>query len=223
MSIKAVLFDLDGTLLDRDTSLLDFISTQYERFPDALGHIVKQQYIERFITLDNNGYTWKDKVYTQLVAEFHIQQLTAEQLLDDYATNFHKHCVPFPHVYRLLQWLIAQNIQLGIITNGFGQFQLNNIRALGIEAYFEAILVSEWEGIKKPNAEIFLRALSKLNIAANKSLFIGDHPINDVAAARAVGMYGIWKRNEQCSEITADFVVDDLLELKNVVNELNEK
>ena len=35
-----------------------------------------------------------------------------------------------------------------MIPNGYGQFQMDNIKALGIEKYFETILVSEWEGIK---------------------------------------------------------------------------
>lgn len=54
--IKAVLFDLDGTLLDRDASVKWFIEEQYERLDKQLGHVLKEKYISRFIELDNHGY-----------------------------------------------------------------------------------------------------------------------------------------------------------------------
>ncbi len=67
--VKAVLFDLDGTLLDRDTSVRQFISAQYDRLTEHLSYIPKQDYTARFIELDCHGHVWKDKVYQDLVAE----------------------------------------------------------------------------------------------------------------------------------------------------------
>lgn len=48
----------------------------------------------------------------------------------------------------VLQELKSRGILLGMITNGFTEFQLLNIRALGIDKYMDIILVSEQEGIK---------------------------------------------------------------------------
>jgi len=59
--VKAALFDLDGTLLNRDASVQRFIENQYERLHKSLHHIPKQQYTSRFIELDCRGYVWKDK------------------------------------------------------------------------------------------------------------------------------------------------------------------
>lgn len=55
MTIKGLLFDLDGTLLDRDASLLSFVEDQYERLAE-LHHVEKQQYVEAFLHLDQRGY-----------------------------------------------------------------------------------------------------------------------------------------------------------------------
>ncbi len=64
--VKAVLFDLDGTLLDRDASVERFVSVQYDRLSEHLNHIPKNDYIARFIELDCHGHVWKDKVYQSL-------------------------------------------------------------------------------------------------------------------------------------------------------------
>ncbi|MFJ7732914.1 HAD family hydrolase [Lysinibacillus sp. NPDC097231] len=214
--IKAVIFDLDGTLLDRDRSVNLFIEQQYERLQQKLSHIPKESYVHRFLELDNRGYVWKDKVYQQMVEEFSIE-LSPEALLKDYLQYFQHHCVPFENLQSLLHNLKSQGLKLGIITNGYGQFQLENIRALGIEDEFDIILISEWEGIRKPNPEIFNRALSKLGVSANESIFIGDHPINDVEAAKNVGMKAIWKRNDAWQSVEADDIVDHLIEILDLL------
>jgi putative hydrolase of the HAD superfamily len=211
--IKAALFDFDGTLLDRDASLLAFADEQYERFTRWLGHIPKERYISRFIELDKRGYVWKDKVYAQLIGEFQIQGISQEELLQDYVIEFKNHCVPFPELISMLSELKKRSVRMGIITNGKGQFQLDNIKALHIESYFDAILISEWEHMKKPDARLFYRALDRLQTNPSESVFIGDHPENDVKAARRVGMKGVWKKDWQWEAPEADGTVDGLMEV----------
>ncbi|PIB55720.1 L-2-haloalkanoic acid dehalogenase, partial [Pseudomonas sp. 2995-3] len=82
------LFDLDGTLLNRDASVQNFIDKQYDRLNQFVGHISKDVYMARFIELDQRGYVWKDKVYQQLVEEFQIAEFTWEDLLEDYLREF---------------------------------------------------------------------------------------------------------------------------------------
>lgn len=218
--IKAVIFDLDGTLLNRDASVETFIESQYERLKNCLGHISKELYISRFIELDCRGYVWKNKVYQQLITEFNIKGITWEQLLHDYLAEFKKHCIPFPNLNSILEALKKQSILIGIITNGMGQFQMDNITALGIEKYFKTIVISEWEGVKKPNPEIFEKALKQLNVLANESVYVGDHPENDVIAAGKVGMKTIWKKDIQWDACEADFIIGDLGEIPSIIEKL---
>ena len=110
--IKSVLFDLDGTLLDRDTSIEQFIWAQYDRLIDRLNHIPKSEYTTRFIELDCHGHIWKDKVYQTLVGEFEISGISWEELLDDYETQFQFHCVPFPGLIEMLTTLKQQGYLL---------------------------------------------------------------------------------------------------------------
>lgn len=215
--VKAVIFDLVGTLLNREESVKKFIDSQYVRLNKWVNHIPKERYITRFIELDNRGYVWKDKVYQQLTEEFDIKELTWEDFLQDYLSRFKDNCVPFPNLFDLLEELRDKQLILGIITNGIGQFQMDNIKALGIEKYFNAILISDWEGLKKPDPNIFFRSLNYLDVLPNQSVYVGDHPENDVKAAQKVGMKGIWKKDFQWSEVNADFIIDDLMELPSLL------
>ena len=215
--MKAVVFDLDGTLLNRDESVKKFIYSQYDKFNRLLGNIPKDKYTSRFLELDNHGYVWKDKVYQQLVGECEIINISWKELLHDYICTFKHHCVPYPNLISMLEDLKRMNLKLGMITNGNGQFQMNNVKALGIEKYLDTILVSEWEGIKKPDPEIFNRAMKQLNVLPKESIFVGDHPENDVKAARNVGMIGVWKRNSQRTHIEADIIINDLAELPVII------
>ncbi|MFJ7667350.1 HAD family hydrolase [Lysinibacillus sp. NPDC097195] len=218
--IEAVLFDLDGTLLDREKSLIAFVSHQYDRLAPKLSNISKELYISRFIDLDKNGYVWKDIVYDQLIQEFHLTDCTVKELLDDYVINFKHYCIPFRYLHQMLNELTQLNIKIGMITNGFGQFQLDNIQALGIEHKFDVILISEWEGLKKPNPEIFNRALAKLQVSATNSMFVGDHAINDIEAAQNMGMKAVWKRNDASPTQKADYIIHELDEIPMLVQQL---
>ena len=219
--IKAVIFDLDGTLLDRDSSLAAFVDEQHNRLAEHLQHIPKDYFSKRFIELDARGYVWKDRVYQQLIEEFEIKGIDWQTLLEDYVTNFKYHCVSFPNLHDMLENLAIKFIRLGMITNGRGQFQLDNILALEIEGYFEKILISEWEEMAKPDPAIFRKALASLGVSAEEAIYIGDHPKNDIQAAKALGMKTIWKKDRQWNCLDADVEIDDLNEIVELVERLN--
>ncbi|NDI36240.1 HAD family hydrolase [Chengkuizengella sediminis] len=220
--IKSVIFDLDGTLLNRNESLRRFIDDQYNKI-DALKKIDKQTYIQRFIDLDDHGYVWKDKVYGQLIKEYHLS-ITVEELLEDYINSFQHHCIGFPGLMEMLAALKNKGLKLAIISNGYGMFQYQNIQALEIENYFDFIVISEWEGIKKPEPEIFRNTLKKLGVKADEAIYFGDHPDNDVIASRNVGMRALWKESNLYDVPSEnDGIIRDLLDVNKIINELQKQ
>lgn len=221
--IKVVIFDLDGTLLDRDASLALFIDDQYNRLNEYLQHIPKTDFTRRFIELDAKGYVWKDQVYQQLIEEFSIKEIDWPGLLEDYVANFSSHCVPFPNLNDMLDQLATKSLRLGMITNGKGQFQMANILALGIKDHFDEILISEWEQMAKPDPAIFQKALAGFGISPAEAVYIGDHPRNDIQAAGAVGMKTIWKRDQHWNCLDADGEIDDLSEIVEWIERFNSK
>ncbi len=218
--IKAVLFDLDGTLLNRDASVEQFIAIQYDRLSDNLNHISKNDYIARFIELDCHGHVWKDKVYQELVEEFEINDLSWQILLQDYEQQFQNHCIPFPGLVEMLILLGKQGYLLGIISNGYGEFQTRAIEGLGIQDYFDVILISDFEQIRKPQAEIFHRAAQRLGVMYQECVFVGDHPEADIIGAKNAGMKAIWKRDLAWQEAKeADIIIDELHEIPFILKQ----
>jgi putative hydrolase of the HAD superfamily len=220
--MKAVFFDLDGTLLDRNASVERFISAQYNRLSDRFSHILKNDYVARFIELDCHGHVWKDKVYQALVTEFVIERISWQALLEDYEMRFQFYCVPFQFLVEMLDDLKEKDYLLGIITNGRGQFQSRAIEGLRIHHYFDTILISEVEQLRKPQVEIFQRAMNRLDVSASDSVFVGDHPEADIAGAKAAMMKTIWKRNSSWAEATeADAIIDELSEISPILARFN--
>ena len=215
---KSVLFDLDGTLLDRDESVKQFIMVQYDRLNHHLSHISQTDYAARFIELDCHGHVWKDKVYQNLVTEFKITSITWQALLYDYETQFQFHCVPFIGLMEMLDILKQQGYLLGIITNGRGEFQAKAILGLGIKDYFDVILISEIEQVRKPEAEIFNRAITRLGGTAQNSVFVGDNPEADILGAKNANLQTIWKRSPLWQEAAgADATIDELMEIPAIL------
>lgn len=219
--IRAVIFDMDETLLDRQGSLHRFAVAQHARHKETLAELPVAAFVERFMTLDNNGALWKDEVYRRILDENRISAIDPQVLLDEYIADFHNHCQGFAGLAEMVAELIADGRCLGLITNGTFPFQLRNFRALGVAEQFDAVLVSEQEGIRKPDPEIFRRALTRLGVTAEEAVFVGDNPEADIRGAQAVGMRTIYRPNRFWPECYfADGVCVNLTDLPAILRRL---
>ena len=110
---------------------------------------------------------------------------------------------------------------MGLVTNGRVRSQQPKIDGLGIARYFRTILISEAEGVAKPDPEIFRRAVHNLGVSAHETVMIGDNPEADVRGAKSFGMRAIWKRDEywEAPELV-DGVVEELDELPRLIDSL---
>ncbi|WP_431799704.1 HAD family hydrolase [Halobacillus andaensis] len=219
--IRAVLFDLDGTMLNREQSLKKFAQSQYYKYIQLQQAAEESLYIARLMELDDRGYVAKEVVYDTLMEELKLKELTAGMLVEDYFTRFQQFCTPFPQLNETLTNLKQQGYKLGIITNGKYPFQHDNIRALHIDHFFNVILTSEYEGIKKPDPLIFQRALNRLRVTAEESVFVGDHPEKDVQAAVSAGMHGVLKRDDYWGDVNTEHEVLELDEVPDLLERLN--
>ena len=86
-----------------------------------------------------------------------------------------------------LERALAAGVRLGIISNSEGHLDALLAR-VDLAKYFEHVLDSALEGVRKPDPEIFVRGLARMKVTADRALYAGDIPRIDVDGSRAVGM-----------------------------------
>lgn len=219
--VKAIIFDLDGTLLNREASLKLFLDEQFERFREYFTHVQKNDYINYFIEFDEHGYVKKDRVYKALLDQLNIHFIEQDDLLRDFNENYPKFATGYSDVKDIISRLQNRGYKIGIITNGKVEHQRYIINVLGIEKYVLETLISEAVGYRKPEPEIFLMMCKKLGVNPCDCMFVGDHPINDIAAAHKVGMHTVFKDNhyfEVPDKHIMNYHIEDLADLFNIID-----
>ena len=212
--IQAVLFDLDGTLLDRRRSFAQFARNQWDRFASSLRLVDADLYVQRLIRRDQDGYAPREELFAGFVHEFDLAPALAEDLLTDYRASFPSSCLLFPDVTETLVAIRLSGLKLGLITNGSVRMQSGKIECLSLASMLDAILISAAEGISKPDPEIFRRALQRLAADPGRAVFVGDHPEVDVSGARSAGLQAVWRRDPTDSRVVeADATIESIGEL----------
>jgi HAD superfamily hydrolase (TIGR01549 family) len=87
----------------------------------------------------------------------------------------------------------GQQCKVGLISNfTHAPVIYKSLRLLGINTFFNAVVVSEENGWRKPSAKIFQDALNRLQIQADEAVYIGDSPIEDIKGAKEAGLKTIF-------------------------------
>jgi putative hydrolase of the HAD superfamily len=191
--IKAVLFDLDGTLYDRDRLAATLFDEQYFAFAHELPGVSRERFLRDVLEMDDHGYGAKETGYRALVHAWGLEVATADRLVAHFRASYDGHCILTDGVRQTLDELRRRGLKLAVITNGPSAMQRRKLAVLGLEHLFAAILVSEEEGVRKPDPEIFRRALAQLGVAPHEALFVGDHPVADIEGAHGAGLHTAWK------------------------------
>jgi HAD superfamily hydrolase (TIGR01549 family) len=95
------------------------------------------------------------------------------------------------------------------------------LKKWGIETYFDAILISDEFGWRKPHRLIFTAALEQLGVKPQEALFVGDSPVDDVGGAKAASLDVVWisrdGREYPAGVPVPDWVVKSLSQINNII------
>lgn len=194
--IKAVVFDLEGTLLDRKKSRDKFIEEQYERFHDYFVHVQLADFKKTFIELDDDEDNDKPNLYKEIIKQFHIDRLTWKDLFRDFEMHFYRYVFPYYDTLYTLEQLTERNYLTGVIANGKSKIKQFRLHSLGIEHVINYLSTSEMVGYRKPHPKIFEDMIAQLGVTPNEMMYVGDDALNDIAPARAMGMVSVWFKQE---------------------------
>lgn len=224
--IRAVVFDLDNTLVD-------FMAMKRLSIEAAINAMIDAGLkLSRFEIQDRI-----DKIYQEKGMEF--QNVFDQLLYDEFQKVDYKilssgvvayrrareaALVPYKHTYSTLIELLKMGIKLGVVSDAPAKEAWLRLTYLNFHHIFDHIVTFEDTGVRKPNPEPFKKILELLHVEPHESLMVGDWAERDVVGASKVGMKTIFARYGDVFgtfESNADYEVSDISEVIDVVRNEN--
>jgi putative hydrolase of the HAD superfamily len=223
--IRAVFFDLAGTLLD----VRGGVGAQYAAIAGRFGVDVLPDAIDRLFPDELAGgpalafpgvpatlipqlerQFWRDfvrRLFTRLGLFGRGQDRLFESFFKDLFEHFTRPeaWVVHPEVEPTLDALRSQGCRLGIISN-FDSRAVLLLDRLGLRGWFDTVTLSSQAGAAKPDPALFALALAMQRVAASEALHVGDSMREDVAGARAAGLKAVLLAREPSQPPAGDVI-----------------
>lgn len=205
--MKAVLFDLDGTLFDTAPDFIVVLNQlrAEEQLPPLPGDAIRAVVSNGARALITLGFGLDEGQ-----AGF---ECLRQRLLELYLNHLAEKTVPFPGIEPLLRQLAASNIAWGIVTNKPLIYTAPLLRAYPHLPAPGAVICPDHVVNRKPHPEPVLLACAQIGCHPQEAIYLGDHE-RDIVAGRAAGMptigcrYGYINGGEDPTDWNADHLVD---------------
>lgn len=199
--IKAVIFDIDGTLYDYEScnrvameALTRYCGEKLQ--VDASTVLSAHKEANRRATV-RIGYTCAS-IHNRLIRYQCMLELLGQPLFphavnlcDLYWGTMLEEMKPFEGLLEWMERLKGQGTAIGIGSNMTAYIQYKKLEKLGAVPYIDWIVTSEEAGVEKPDPKLFLLCLEKSGVAPGECLFVGDSLACDMAGAVDAGMRGL--------------------------------
>ena len=218
MSIKCVLFDLDGTLLDTS---LDFAYALNQTLKNFDQPTLRYQDIRKVVSQGGLAMT-----------QLGFPDLTGDELeekrqffLKIYFENIAHHTQIFPGLQTGLQGLADKKIPWGIVTNKPGWLTEKLLEFIEFPTPPLSVVCGDTLAVRKPNPEPMYLAAEQCGVNASECLYLGDHP-RDIEAGINAGMqtgaamFGYLPEHATNERWPADFVFDTPIEISHFIEQL---
>jgi putative hydrolase of the HAD superfamily len=224
--IKAVVFDLDNTLVDFMAMKGQAIEAAIRAMQDAglklpseeiksrINEIYKQKGIEFQSVFDELLYNEFSKIDYKILSSGVIAYRRAREAA----------LVPYPHVYLTLMELMKMQMKLGVVSDAPAKEAWLRLTYLNFHHIFDAVVTYDDSGERKPAPGPFKKVLEKLGVKASEALMIGDWAERDVVGAKQVGMKTVFARYGDTFgtvNASADYDISDIVELVGIVRKEN--
>lgn len=179
--LTSVLFDLDGTLLDTADDFLAIIRTmRAERglADDSLERVRP--------SVSDGSIGMLSAAFSTTPTQAGFDELR-EEFLERYQNAIAVHTRPFPGIPELLDWLDAEGLPWGVVTNKLSRFSIPLLKATGLAERCASLVCPDQVIHAKPHPEPLYKACNEMGVDPTRSVFIGDH-LRDIQAGQAAGM-----------------------------------
>ena len=200
--IKAVIFDVDGVLLDSFEANYKFHSDLMAKF--GYNPATKEQYRSLF----HNSMKDNIKVMTKSTDEEEIERIW--EAGKNQEVSYHDELLTIPKYLKETLELLAKNYVLGIVTSRVRESVFSSTILSSLRKYFKAVIAYQDTENHKPHPGPLLLAAQKLGFMPEECVYIGDVE-NDMIAARAAGMKVIIYSKNMLADADASTTIFDRL------------
>ena len=225
--IKAIIFDLDNTLLDfikmKQFSVKAAITAMNEAGLAVNEEKAYQDIFDLYIEKGWENQQVFDDYLNQTVGKVSNKILAAG--IVSYRRAREATLLVYPNVNKTLIELIKMGIKLAVVSDAPSREAWMRLYYLNLHHVFEPVLTYDDTGVRKPSAKPFKMALDVLNVEPEEALMIGDWPERDVVGAKQIGMKTIFARYGDTFgtiDSGADWDVNDIYEVVGIIKELND-
>lgn len=207
MPIRALLFDLDDTLLEtypaHRAAVLAACRQASERFPERTPEELRESFLQAYRALEAQVEAgtlqfatvmlFRTRVWEETLRTFDLPHELGAELARMYGEERARRYTLYQEVPQVLSTL-GQKYRLVLVTNGPGDLQREKVAAVGLERWIDRIVVSGEVGSWKPHPEIFRRALELAEAGPAEAVMIGDSLERDIHGANTFGIRSVWMR-----------------------------
>jgi len=224
--IKAIIFDLDNTLLDFMKMKQFAVKAAITAMNEAgLNSNEDQAYKDIFKLYETNGWENQQVFDDYLIQKFgKVSHKILAAGIVSYRRAREASLLVYPNVNKTLIELIKMGIKLAVVSDAPSREAWMRLYYLNLHHVFDPVLTYDDSGAHKPSPKPFQMALNNLNVNSDEALMIGDWPDRDVVGASQIGMKTIFARYGDTFgtiDSGADWDVNDIYEVVNIVKGLN--
>lgn len=184
MPDRAVIFDLDGTLVDTAPDLMHATNHVLE----GLGRrAVTMEEVRAFVGHGARALVTRGLAATGGLPEAYDVEPDYQRFVAYYTENIAHGSRPFPGLLRLLDRLKAEGFGLAVCTNKLEGLSVKLLDALELSPYFGAIVGPDTIGVAKPDPRPFHEAVARLGLESPRAIMVGDSE-TDILTARNAGV-----------------------------------
>lgn len=226
MTIKAVLFDVDNTLVD-------FMRMKQISVEMAIDYMISAGLPGR-----------KEEIYAEIFAHYRRTHIESQKALEDiiekragsvdrkilamgiigYQRGRDMYTYAYPKVEVTLKEIIRMGLKVGVVSDAPSEQCYNRLARLHLIPWLDVVVTYDDTREYKPSEKPFRLALERLGLGPKEVLYVGDWPQKDIVGSKKVGMVTVfarWGEHKDAPDTGADYDLDDVDKIVGVIKNIN--
>lgn len=226
--IRAVIFDLDNTLVDFMRVKRAGVAGAADAMIDAGLDASRDDVMKRIYNMYDREGIEDQRVFDKMLEKEYgtIDYRILAAGIVGYRRAKEGHMVLYPRVRKTLTELTRMDLKLAIVSDAPRMSVWTRLSSLGLDSFFSTVVSFDDTGKKKPDPAPFRMALDRLQVPPAEAIMIGDWAEKDMVGGRALGMTTVFARygdDFNTVDPGSDYEITNISKLVDIIKTLNSK